>query len=169
MKNKYRISHDMKTVSIYVHHKSIGTVKTIIDYENFDDVNSINTTWFVSYKNGRIDGIKTKVQRNKERKVIWLHRLITHCPCDKVVDHRNGDTLDNRRSNLRVVTSNENATNLSSISNYSRSGLTNIYLEADGKYRVRIKGISFGRYNNKSDAKKVRDNRLKKIFELRER
>lgn len=41
-----------------------------------------------------------------------LHRLIvSEVPPDHVVDHRNGDTMDNRRQNLRVVTPQENADN----------------------------------------------------------
>lgn len=32
---------------------------------------------------------------------IALHRVVTECAADKVVDHINGDTLDNRLANLR--------------------------------------------------------------------
>ena len=35
---------------------------------------------------------------------IRLHRLIMNAPEGMVVDHLNGDSLDNRRSNLRVCT-----------------------------------------------------------------
>jgi len=43
----------------------------------------------------------------------YLHRILMGCvPGDKkIVDHINGDTLDNRKQNLRVVTQSENAHN----------------------------------------------------------
>ena len=49
--------------------------------------------------------------RNPRRGFIYLHRSITGCPDGLVVDHINGDTLDNRRSNLRICTRGENARN----------------------------------------------------------
>ena len=40
-----------------------------------------------------------------------MHRVITSCPDDKVVDHVNHNGLDNRRENLRVCTVSQNAQN----------------------------------------------------------
>lgn len=42
---------------------------------------------------------------------VYLHRILTDCPDDKEVDHINHDTLNNRRSNLRVCTHLENMRN----------------------------------------------------------
>ena len=44
---------------------------------------------------------------------IMLHRLLTNAKEYQIVDHRNRNTLDNRRCNLRIITTNGNAQNRS--------------------------------------------------------
>ena len=48
---------------------------------------------------------------NGKRQNQYFHRLIINAPSDAKVDHKNGDTLDNRKSNLRVCTIAENVRN----------------------------------------------------------
>lgn len=45
-------------------------------------------------------------------KLIYMHRLIMDAPDSTLVDHRNRNTLDNRRSNLRIATRQQNAANM---------------------------------------------------------
>jgi hypothetical protein len=40
-----------------------------------------------------------------------LHRIIMDCPANMTVDHINGNTMDNRRSNLRLATQSQNQMN----------------------------------------------------------
>jgi hypothetical protein len=44
-------------------------------------------------------------------KTLRLHREIMQAPKDLLVDHRNGDGLDNRRENLRLATHSQNTCN----------------------------------------------------------
>lgn len=48
----------------------------------------------------------------KPRYRMLLHRLILNAPRDKEVDHINGDSLDNRKVNLRICTHAENLRNV---------------------------------------------------------
>lgn len=51
-------------------------------------------------------------QRNGGRERVFMHRPILAAPDDMEVDHINGDSLDNRRANLRLATRRENGANL---------------------------------------------------------
>lgn len=164
MKNKYEILNNIVTIDI---NSKYGKLKTIIDYSDFKEINKYKNSWCINYKNGRIDGVRMNINENGKRKQIWLHRIIMNCPRDKVVDHINGDTLDNRKQNLRIVTNKENLTNLSS-SSKSISKYRNIYFEK-GKFGVRISNKRFGRYINLKDAIECRDLNMKEIYPLRNR
>lgn len=86
-------------------------VCTIVDGEDFLRFGHLK--WCVTFR-GRVGQYPYAVRkvRSAGRKVaLALHREITGCPAGLVVDHINGDTLDNRRSNLRVVTKRENCLN----------------------------------------------------------
>lgn len=50
-------------------------------------------------------------RKNGQGTFVRLHRLITGAPVGVEVDHINRDTLDNRRSNLRLVSHAENVQN----------------------------------------------------------
>ncbi len=59
-----------------------------------------------------------------------LHRVITDCPKDKVVDHINHDPLDNRRSNIRICDVGDNNRNMS-ISKRNTTGVVGVRYRKD--------------------------------------
>lgn len=89
------------------------------------------------------------VRRNKsEGGTVRLHRLVVDAPEGMVVDHLNGNKLDNRASNLRVCTQAENARN--------RKGTVGICFDKSrSKWMVKYRNQFYGRYDTKEEAKRV--------------
>jgi hypothetical protein len=71
-----------------------------------------------------------------ETHATMLHRLIMDAPEGLVVDHINGDTLDNRRANLRVTTQGNNAKNRRA--NLSNPGYKGVHRHKDGGWVAKI-------------------------------
>lgn len=55
-----------------------------------------------------------------------IHRLIMDAPLGKTVDHRNGDKLDNVRSNLRIATYSLNAFNRQVLDKRNQCGVPGV-------------------------------------------
>lgn len=100
--------------------------------------------------------LKHRKKINGKGKSIYLHREITNCPPDMQVDHINGNTLDNRKSNLRICSASENARNTKR-SRTNTSGFKGIYWNKDmGKWQAYIthhgKHIYLGSYLTPQEA-----------------
>lgn len=76
------------------------------------------------------------VTNQKKRELILLHRLLTPCCQSFEVDHRNGNTLDNRRQNLRVATKSQNQANRG-IPKNNTSGFKGVHFDGS-KYRAKV-------------------------------
>lgn len=76
-----------------------------------------------------------------KKSYILMHRLIKQCPDGVVIDHKNGNTLDNRRSNLRIATLTQNGANRikSKNSTTGYKGVTYFKLHPKKPYRAQIK------------------------------
>lgn len=94
----------------------------IVDDEDYEKVSQYNWHTMGSSKQTYFYAA-TKVR---------MHRLVMDAPPGLMVDHINGDTLDNRKSNLRLCTNSQNQQNTG-----SRGGTS--------KY----KGVSFRKRSNK--------------------
>ena len=105
--------------------------------------------------------------RVEKKRMIYLHRVIMRNPTWKV-DHINGNRLDNRRVNLRIVDNFQHARNKSMSKNNS-SGYKGVYFhKASGKFQAYIdpdrKRKCLGYFSNPKEAAKVYNEAAVKYF-----
>jgi hypothetical protein len=99
----------------------------------------------------------TKYRRNDgEYRTVPMHRLLCGWSQGLEVDHIDGNGLNNRRGNLRLVTSSENKWN-QKIRVDNKSGVKGVcWISSAGKWRAQIarggKKISLGHFESIEDA-----------------
>lgn len=95
-----------------------------------------------------------------------LHRQITDAPNGKLVDHWNGNGLDNRRPNLRVCSNQENSRNSRPVNRRPLKGVS--WKESQGKWRAYIRHngiqIHIGSFSTALDAADAYDREAIKLF-----
>jgi hypothetical protein len=101
-------------------------------------------------------------------KIIRMHRLLCGAKQGDIVDHINGDTLDNRRCNLRIVDTSQNMIN-SKMRRNNTSGYKGVgFSKLDNKWFAYIsvdkKRIGLGRFKDKGDAIAARQKAEKEIY-----
>lgn len=97
--------------------------------------------WGVAYMGGagyKLPYARTRIGGRKHASYIRMHRLIMEVAPGVEVDHINGDTLDNRRCNLRVATRLEQSRNTGMRKNNSTGYKGVSYIEKLGKFRAYI-------------------------------
>lgn len=99
---------------------------------------------------------------------IWLHRFVTRAVSGIAIDHKNGNTLDNRRSNLRLASSAQNQMNREKSEGKS-SQFKGVYWDTGrSKWSARIKKdgkVTFlGRFDDEIEAAEKYNESAKVFF-----
>ena len=131
--------------------------KTIVDDGDFDIFNKYR--WFLH---------NDYVYYSTSSICSFLHREIMNCPKDKMIDHINHDTLDNRKSNLRIVTNSQNQYNQkircglsSKFKGVTRYALRNAWRAT---IRFKTKKIHIGYFKDEIEAAKAYNKAALKYF-----
>lgn len=107
-------------------------------------------------------------QKNYERTTVRMHRLIAEkvfgeIPKGKVVDHINRDRLDNRRSNLRLISNGDNIRNQPRQNGSAINGVTKCWNKWRAYTTVNYKPVYLGRFDTREEAETVYKEHMKKL------
>lgn len=117
----------MKKIRLWKNKDELSDKYTLVDDEDYEKVVEAKDKrgkpkkWYC-HNNG---GARTDYAMNGNR-TDSIHRLVMGNPKGMCVDHINGDTLDNRKENLRVCTRSQNSQN-QKIKSHSQSGYKGVY------------------------------------------
>ena len=116
----------------------------LVDDEDYDEL--MKYSWNARYNKSNRSFYACGKYRSKNS-TIHMHRIIMDCVKGMVVDHINHDTLDNRKTNLRICTQGQNLMNMQ-IGPKNKSG---------------YKGVSWDKVNMKWKAQISVDNKNRSI------
>jgi hypothetical protein len=136
----------------------------IVDTEDFDQLSQFN--WYAEWSPATRSFYAAR--RDENGKYVCMHRFILKLIGKPQADHKNGNTLDNRKENLRPCTAQQNRFNQRRKSN-NTSGFKGVskshklqkwwsYIRIDGRT------LHLGYYTSKPKAARVYDAAARKHF-----
>lgn len=140
----------------------------LVDDEDYEKINSLK--W---YANGNSKYGRYYAARRINNKNILMHRFIMNCnDVEILIDHADGNTLNNCKSNLRIATRSQNNQNLYRKNPKNKSGFRGVHLKLDKKRpnpwraQIRINGKlrTIGHFKTAEEAAKAFDKSAKQLF-----
>lgn len=133
----------------------------LVDDEDFERVNQYN--WFA------LKAVKKYYAvRNENKSTTIMHRFILNADKGIYVDHINGDSLDNRKFNLRTCTNQQNSRNSKKQNNCSSKYKGVCWIKQRNKFLAQIcinyKQVFLGYYDDEIEAAKSYDEAARKGF-----
>lgn len=140
--------------------------KAKVSNEDFESLGKYR--WYYKHQaGGGYAARNTPYSQGVPRKTIRMHRQIMDTPVGFETDHINGDKLDNRRENLRIVSKSQNQWNRKKQNGSSK--YKGVYWnKTNQRWHVQLqvnkKKVWLGYYETEEEARKAYENGIKKFF-----
>lgn len=121
--------------------KKYGEKEVLIDDEDWPRISGYS--WHVNGKNGKLY-VVTNIPGGKKQKKLKMHRVIMNCHENDIIDHKNGNVLDNRKENLRFCSAEQNNMNASKY----RNGISSKY-KGVSLHKINKRFVSYISYKKK--------------------
>lgn len=136
--NRWIIDGDIAVCEIDYHG---GKVNCVIDADRYDDAKEYQ--WRISKKKRKYYVVAGSFKKGT---MIYLHQLILGKPEDgNEIDHKDGDSLNNRISNLRYVTHQGNVDNIRHVRTDNSLGIRGVSFDREHKKYV----VDFSYHSNR--------------------
>lgn len=141
---------------------------TIVDEEDFEKVSKFNWSGILMGGGTKMYACRSIYFSKGKTKLISLHRFILNVTDKHLqVDHINGNSLDNRKENLRICTGVQNRLNRSKTIK-STSGYKGVFKTYKNKWRAQIgwknKKYYLGSYDTKEEAALIYNMKAIELF-----
>jgi hypothetical protein len=149
--------------------KEIQLTQGKVAYIDDDDFDRVSKYKWRAYKCRYTYYAITRYEHTPPYSQVSLHRFLMDCDKDKVVDHIDGDGLNNQKSNLRIVSIQQNCSNRINLMKNNTSGYRGVYWKLPHKRWnscIRFKGKLFyiGNFNTPEEAARAYDKKAKELF-----
>lgn len=142
---------------------------TVVDDADYDVLVQFN--WHAQRRLQPIDtfyAYRKGPKVNGKQPTIILHRFLLNPPSHMQIDHINGDSLDNRRENLRFATTAQNGMNsrrfIRSVSGFRGVVLHKRLQKWQAGIKVSGRSIHLGIFEDPEEAARVYDNAARTYF-----
>lgn len=145
MKNLFETENDITYILLN------RDLKAKIDTKNIIKVNeAISGRWAVIPNGAGKPYVRHFIK--SEKRYVYLHRIISDRPDGLVVDHLDGDPLNNLESNLKRSSHRENSLNRQGCNKNNKStGVRGVTI-CNNKFRARLGQKQIGTFENINDA-----------------
>ncbi len=156
LKNLFEIKGDI--TEIYITNKKGQKFTVLIDTEDFDKIKK--HSWSATEKKKNSGVFYVRCGAGPEGKYLSIHKCILNYPSSLMCDHINRNPLDNRKSNLRLCTNQQNSFNKPpSVKN--KTGVTGVHFSKQTnkwtvQMRINGKAKHYGLFSNFEEAVKRR-------------
>jgi hypothetical protein len=137
----------------------------MVSPEDYDRV--MQFKWSVSFIKGTPYASRGARKPDGRQSILYMHRFLIEPAPGQHVDHANRDSLDNRRSNIRIATRSQNMANRG-LQSRNSSGFIGVF-PTKGRFQAAVgylgREIYVGTFDLAVDAARARDRTALELFQ----